>query len=35
MGSGKATICMHEIKQVNVKWVLPEVFTDQLEDCAF
>jgi hypothetical protein len=26
---------MHEIKQVNVKQLLPEVFTDHLEDCAF
>jgi hypothetical protein len=26
---------MQEIEQVNVKWFLPEVFTDHLEDCAF
>jgi hypothetical protein len=26
---------MHEIEQVNIKWVLAEVFTDHLEDCAF
>jgi hypothetical protein len=26
---------MHEIKQVNVKRFLPEVFTDHLKYCAF
>jgi hypothetical protein len=29
------TYFMHEIKQVNAKRFLPEVFTDHLEDCAF
>jgi len=29
------TYFMHEIEQVNIKWVLAEVFTDHLEDCAF
>ena len=26
---------MHKIEQVDVKWVLAEVFTDHLEDGAF
>jgi hypothetical protein len=26
---------MHEIKQVNIKWVLAEVFTNRSEDSAF
>ncbi len=26
---------MHKIEQVDVKWVLAEVFTDHLEDSAF
>jgi hypothetical protein len=29
------TYFMHEIEQVNIKWVLAEVFTDHSEDCAF